>query len=140
MSRERSWFTLAGVSKAHALDDIQAALLKDTEECLNQLWPNFQAPPPALNELHLAICLLADWTSRTDRGRARLRKRYLAIIAGMEASLKADNSNLLEHGETFKVVPALLRSVIAADDKEAAAVGSEEIADAVEAWLQSGAD
>lgn len=136
MSRDRKTFTLGGIVKVHSLDDVQARLLLDVENCMNAMCPDTGArPPAALHELHLAICLLCDWTSRTDRGRSRLRSRYLAIIANMEEKLKADNSNLLDRGAGVHVVPAILQAVIAADDKEAATVSSAEIADAVDAWL-----
>lgn len=120
-------FTLGGLIQHHSLDDIQARLIQDTEDCLNELWPNSQRPPAHLSALFDSVCLLLDWTSRTDRGRARLRRRYLDILAINAQDLKGCDSNLL-------------RSVIAADDTEEAAVGCDVIADAVEAWLAAGDD
>ena len=78
MQRKQIHFPLSGVAKAHSLDDLQRALIMDAERALNALWPDNRRAPAAMHDLHDALCLLIDWTSRTNAA----GHGYGSIISG----------------------------------------------------------
>jgi hypothetical protein len=145
MQRKQIRFPLAGVAKAHSLDDLQRALIMDTERCLNALWPDSRQAPAAMHDLHDALCLLLDWTSRNERGRARLRKHYLQNIADLERGIAAHEQqepSLITHPLALEVVPGILRALLKEEDaqleRDFEPGGAAQLADEVDAWLAVG--
>lgn len=147
MQRRQIRFPLAGVAKAHSLDDLQRALILDAEKSLNALWPDSRPAPAAMHDLHDALCLLLDWTSRNERGRARLRAHYLRNIADLELGMAAHEQqepSLVNHPLALEVVPGILRALLQEEDaqldRDFEPGGAAQLADDVEAWLQAGDD
>ena len=147
MQRKQIRFPLSGLIKKHALDDLQRALILDVERSLNDLWPDSRPAPAAMADLHLSICLLVDWTSRNERGRARLRAHYLRNIADLEHGMAAHEQQepgLLDNPVALEVVPGILRALLQEEDAEIEQDfeprGAAQLADDVAAWLAAGDD
>lgn len=65
-----------GLSKDHELDQLQQLMTQRFEDAFAAMWPDGGAyPPHALRVAFDAALELIDYTLRTDRGRASMRKR-----------------------------------------------------------------
>lgn len=140
-----SEFDLSRTAKKHVLDDVQEALIADVTAQFRALWPaDGLKAPHALQDLFEAVDTLIDYTSRSPRGRALMRKRLLKFVANHMEEAKSGDSSLLSDPRALAVVPGLLAALRSEEEAELAhklaETDSTLLADAVEAWLLAGGD
>lgn len=137
-------FSFVRVAEHHATDDVQAILLADVEEMFNRMWPSSLRAPDVVYNLYESVAQFLEYTSKTPRGRAAIRKRVLAVTSHHTEAPAFGPNNLLENEHARVVVPGLVATIL----KEAAAElntdmrpeDSTAIADEVETWLAAGDD
>lgn len=120
----------------YRLDDVQRLMLSRVEEAFAALWPSQKQPPFALELVAMAVVELLDYTVRTERGRARMRKRLTARWSGNMTDPVApfgvfDNPDLTSNAMAAAVIPGLLAALqgVCSD------LTADGMADAVDAWL-----
>lgn len=138
-------FDLSRTARQHVLDDVQELLIKDVTAQFQALWPaDGLKAPHALMDLFEAIDVLIDYTSRSPRGRAHMRKRLLLFVSNHMEEAKSGDSSLLNNPKACAIVPSLLATLRSEDEaelaQELAETDSTVLALAVEAWLQAGGD
>lgn len=139
--RQTPYFHMDRVAAAHGLDDVQVLLIQDVERLFCELWPSPLRPPDALNCLFISVCTLIDWTSRSPKGRALMRKRILRLIAAQEGEPAFGPNNLAENEHALQVVPGILGAILGEEETEDLDPGADStLADLVEAWLNAGGD
>lgn len=132
-----SEFELSRTAAKHILDDVQLALVKDCEKRFQELWPHdFLRAPMALVTLFVAVDTLLDYTSRSPRGRALMRKRLLQMVA------VDDEDAALRSSDLQQLLPGLVTSMLAEDQAALQSMLTVQdvagIANEVENWLAAG--
>lgn len=136
MSGTNSQFSLERTSEAHAIDEVQAALIADVERQFNELWPSELRPPDALNDLFISVATLVDYTSRTPRGRAQMKERLLRMVAFHAKAVTFSPNDLVKNEHALAVVPGLVAAATGGQVGQPDAGEGAAVAAAVEAWLQ----
>lgn len=138
-------FNLSRTARNHVLDDVQEALIADVTTQFRALWPaDGLKAPPALQDLFEAVDTLIDYTSRSPRGRALMRRRLLQFVNHHMEAAESSDSSLLSDPRALAVVPGLVAALRNEEEAELARglteTDSPALADEVEAWLLAGGD
>ena len=108
--RRQRW-AMPAVDDTHG-DEVQRLLLERTKECLDALWPSELRAPHALTLLHDNIHTLFDYTMRTPRGRAMVKRNLLERMHNSrfhtiaERDIWGEPNDLLKHRHAH-VVPGI---------------------------------